>query len=425
MRRPVTQFALAGLVVLAVFGAAALLALRSLAEHEALRDARQFAELAGQGIVEPSIRSSLLDGNQEAVDAVDTVVNERVLGERVVRVKLWDASGRIVYSDEPRLIGARYPLGASEREVLRTGATRAAPSDLSDPENRFERGLGPLYEVYLPVRTPSGTPLLFETYQRRSAVAATGRRIWLPFAALLLGSLVLLWLVQVPLASRLGRRLQRTQDERAALLQRAVEASADERRRIAADLHDGPVQDLAGISYSLSAAAETETSADTRATLLDAGAGTREAMRRLRTLLVEIHPPNLRSSGLEAALGDLLAPLAASGVATSLAVDVDGRLDQEDERLLYRVAAEALRNVERHAQATHVDVGVRSEDGAVRLEVADDGVGFAEEDRERRRADGHVGLSLLEELAAHSGTSLAIRSAPGAGTSVALELPRR
>jgi signal transduction histidine kinase len=68
---------------------------------------------------------------------------------------------------------------------------------------------------------------------------------------------------------------------------------------------------------------------------------------------------------------------------------------------------------------------VRSDDGGVRLEVADDGVGFAEADRERRRADGHVGLSLLEELAAHSGTSLAIRSAPGAGTSVALELPRR
>jgi signal transduction histidine kinase len=231
--------------------------------------------------------------------------------------------------------------------------------------------------------------------------------------------------VQVPLAYRLARSLRRSQEDREALLVRAVEASADERRRIAADLHDGPVQDLAGISYSLSAAAETETSAETRATLLDAEAGTREAMRRLRSLLVEIHPPNLRSSGLEAALGDLLAPLAAGGVATTLAVDVDGALDEEDERLVYRVAAEALRNVQRHAKATRVDVDVRSEDGTVRLEVADDGVGFDEADRERRRAEGHVGLSLLEELAAHSGTSLAIRSAPGAGTSVALELPRR
>ncbi len=76
----------------------------------------------------------------------------------------------------------------------------------------------------------------------------------MPFAALLLGSLVVLWVVQVPLASRLDRRLRRTQAEREALLVRAVEASDDERRRIAAELHDGPVQDLAGISYSLSAA---------------------------------------------------------------------------------------------------------------------------------------------------------------------------
>src|SRR5687768_12131663 len=108
MRRPVAQFALAGLVVLAVFGVAAVLGLRSLAHDEALRDARQFAALAGQGIVEPAIAPALLDGDAAAIAAVDRIVNERVLGERVVRVKLWDAAGRIVYSDEPRLIGSRF-----------------------------------------------------------------------------------------------------------------------------------------------------------------------------------------------------------------------------------------------------------------------------------------------------------------------------
>ena len=328
MRRPVAQFALAGLIVLTVFGAAGVLALRSLAHDEALRDARQFALLAGQGIVEPAIRPELLDGDAAAIEAVDRPVNERVLGERVVRVKLWDAGGRIVYSDEPRLIGSTFPLDASKRDVLRTGATRAELSDLSGPENRFEHGYGDLYEVYLPVRASDGTPLLFETYQRRSAVAATGRRIWLPFAALLLASLVLLWLVQVPLAWRLGRRLRRTQEEREALLVRAVEASADERRRIAADLHDGPVQDLAGISYSLSAAAEAEGAPATRRTLREAAATTRDAMRKLRTLLVEIHPPNLQASGLEAAVADLLAPLRAHGIQTELELEpVPGGLD--------------------------------------------------------------------------------------------------
>ncbi len=309
--------------------------------------------------------------------------------------------------------------------MLRTGTTRAELSDLSGPENRFERGLGDLYEVYLPVRAADGTPLLFETYQRRSAVESTGRRIWLPFAALLLASLVLLWLVQVPLAWRLGRRLQRTQEEREALLVHAVEASADERRRIAADLHDGPVQDLAGISYSLSAAAEAEGSPATRTTLRAAAAATRDAMRRLRSLLVEIHPPNLRASGLEAALTDLLAPLEARGLVTDLEIGAEPRLTEADERLVYRAAAEALRNVERHAGATSVAVTLRAEDGAVRLVVRDDGAGFSSEERERRREQGHVGLSLLEELAARSGAALDVRSSPGAGTTFALDLPRR
>ena len=423
MRHPVAQFAVAGLAVLAVFGAAALLALRGLGNAEALRDARQFATLAGQGIVEPTVAAGLLRGEPEAIAAVDRIVQERVLGERVVRVKLWARDGRIVYSDEPRLIGARFPLEAEKLDVLRSGATNASLTDVSGPENRYERGQGDLYEVYLPIRAPDGTPLLFETYQRRSAVASTGRRIWMPFAALMLGSLVLLWLVQVPLAWRLDRRLRRSQAEREALLVRAVEASDDERRRIAADLHDGPVQHLAGISYSLSAAAQTEGSADARETLRQAAAGTRDSMRRLRSLLVEIHPPNLRASGLEAALADLLAPLRARGAETSLTVDPALGLDEGAERIVYRAAAEALRNVERHADANRVDVAVEGRDDGVRLVVTDDGVGFGPGDRERRREEGHVGLSLLEELAERAGGRLAVRSAPGDGTTFELELP--
>ena len=423
MRHPVAQFAVAGLAVLAVFGAAALLALRGLGNAEALRDARQFATLAGQGIVEPTVAAGLLRGEPEAIAAVDRIVQERVLGERVVRVKLWARDGRIVYSDEPRLIGARFPLEAEKLDVLRSGATNASLTDLSGPENRYERGQGDLYEVYLPIRAPDGTPLLFETYQRRSAVASTGRRIWMPFAALMLGSLVLLWLVQVPLAWRLDRRLRRSQAEREALLVRAVEASDDERRRIAADLHDGPVQHLAGISYSLSAAAQTEGSAAARETLRQAAAGTRDSMRRLRSLLVEIHPPNLRASGLEAALADLLAPLRARGAETSLTVDPALGLDEGAERIVYRAAAEALRNVERHADANRVTVAVEERDDGVRLMVTDDGVGFGPGDRERRREEGHVGLSLLEELAERAGGRLAVRSAPGDGTTFELELP--
>jgi len=422
----VTKFALAGLVALAVFLAGALLVLRDLGKSEALRDARQFAILSGQGIVEPELRDEALDGNPAALAAIDQVVQERVLGERIVRVKIWTRGGRIVYSDEPRLIGAVHPLDASKLQVLRTGNARAELSDLSGPENRYEQGLGDLYEVYLPIRAPDGTPLLFETYQRSTEVAATGRRIWLPFAVLLLVSLVLLWLVQVPLAWRLGGRLRRSQQEREALLVRAVEASTDERRRIAGDLHDGVVQDLAGISYSLSAAAEQadpQTPPALRATVREAATGTRDSMRRIRSLLVEIHPPNLRATGLRAALTDLLAPLPARGIETSLDVDDGLALPAETEQLVYRAAGEAVRNVEKHARATRVSVSLGSADGMVHLEVEDDGAGFTEDERERSRADGHLGLSLLEDLAAREGGRLDVRSVPGDGTRFRLEVP--
>jgi signal transduction histidine kinase len=148
-------------------------------------------------------------------------------------------------------------------------------------------------------------------------------------------------------------------------------------------------------------------------------------MRRLRSLLDEIHPPNLRASGLEAALEDAASPLRTHGVEVTLELDPHVELGDEDERLAYRVAAEALRNVERHARATRVAVTLQRTAAGVELAVADDGTGFTPEERRRRAEDGHVGLSLLEELAAGSGGALAIRSAPGGGTTVALELPVR
>jgi two-component system, NarL family, sensor kinase len=422
----VAQFALAGLAVLAVFLVGSLVVLRDLGRTEALRDARQYATLTGQGIVEPVVRAEVLEGDPAALEAVDLVVQERVLGERIARVKIWALDGRIVYSDEPRLIGSRYALDESKLEVVETGGSEAELSDLSGPENRFERGEDELYEVYLPIRADDGTPLVFETYQRADEVTSTGRRIWLPFAALLLVCLLLLWAVQVPLAWRLARRLERAQQDRERLLARAVEASADERRRIAADLHDGVVQDLAGISYSLSAAAEkadASVSPELRETLREAAVGTRDSMRRIRSLIVEIHPPNLKSAGLEAAVTDLLAPLPARGIETKLDVDGAQELPEDVEALLYRAAGEAIRNVERHAGASLVSVRIERKDGGVRLEVADDGVGFTPEERERRLAEGHVGLTLLEELAARLDGHVDVRSAPGSGTTFTLEVP--
>ncbi|HTI32153.1 MAG TPA: histidine kinase, partial [Miltoncostaea sp.] len=256
VRGAVARYAAAGLVALAVVAVVGGLVLDRVSEDEAVEEARRLATLAGRGVVEPALTDAALAGRPEALAALDRVVQERVLGDDVVRVKVWTRDGRIAYSDESRLIGRRYALGEDEERSFTTGGTEAEVADLSRPENRFERDEGPLLEVYLPVRTAGGTPALFELYRRESSVAASGRDLLVAIAPVLVGGLLLLWLIQVPLAWRGARRLQAGARERERLLEAPLESSAVERRRVAADLHDGPVQSLAGLSYGLAAAAQ-------------------------------------------------------------------------------------------------------------------------------------------------------------------------
>jgi signal transduction histidine kinase len=225
----------------------------------------------------------------------------------------------------------------------------------------------------------------------------------------------------------LTRRLRREHRERERLLESAIESSDAERRRIAADLHDGVVQDLAGVAFGLAPLAEDAARRGDAAeadALRGATERLRGGVRSLRSLLVEIHPPSLETAGLEPALADLLSPLAAQGLATSLEVDDGAARGSAHDALVYRVAREALRNVAEHAEgASRVTVGVTLSGGRVLLEVADDGAGFDEARRAARAEEGHVGLTLLEDLARGAGGTLDVRSAPGAGTTLVLEVP--
>jgi two-component system, NarL family, sensor kinase len=414
-RRVVLQYALSGVLALILLGAAGVYLLQHVGRDEAIRNARQNTELAARGVVEPALTTGLLTGDPLAVKRLDRVIRRGVLGDRIVRVKIWDASGKIVYSDEHRLIGSRYASGAEElREV---NGTQADVSDLTQPENRFERRFDKLLEVYLRINGPNRAPLLFETYQRYSSVAASGRNLWLAFAPAILGTLALLWLVQLPLAWRGARQLREHQAQRERLLQRAIESSELERRRIARDLHDGAVQDLAGVSYNLTAAAREVESVHAKTILREAADGTRRTIRELRSLLVDIYPPDLHRTGLGPALRDLVAPLGARGIETSVDVPENLTLRPEVETLLYRCAQEALRNVAQHSHARHVHVRVEADELA-RLVVTDDGRGF-----DGAVADGHMGLRLLSDLAEEAGGRMELESTPQEGTRVSIEAP--
>jgi two-component system, NarL family, sensor kinase len=420
VREALVRYLASGLVAVVLVGLLGVWLARRAGQAEAIRDAKDQTRLVAQGSIEPAVTDGLLRGKPSALAAVDRVVAQQVVSEgSVARVKIWDPSGRIVYSDEPKLIGARYHLSAKDLSEFKGEEAHAEVTNLSRPENRFERQFGKLLEVYIPIATPSGRPLRYETYYRSSFITARGRRIFRQFAPAMLGALVLLALIQLPLAWWLARRVQRGQDEREQLLTRAIEASDVERRRIARDLHDGVVQDLAAVSYSLAAAAERAPEPYDEE-LREAAAETRHGIGQLRTLLVEIYPPELRRAGLEAALTDLLAASSARGLETSLEVSPELKLEPEAEALFFRVAQEALRNVVRHAGAKRVRVSVGRENGRARLLVEDDGRGF---DPETAGGDGHFGLRGLEDLVSEAGGELQLDSAPGEGSRVSVEVP--
>jgi signal transduction histidine kinase len=195
-----------------------------------------------------------------------------------------------------------------------------------------------------------------------------------------------------------------------------------ERNRLALDLHDAVSQKLFGLVLA----------AESAATLLERDAGAardqvaklralaQEALDELRSLVFELRPPDLERDGLGGALRkhvDLLRRLQQQDIQIETSEVVP---EPVRDREVLRIAQEALQNAVRHANGAHVTVALGTTDGRLVLEIVDDGVGF-DPDAPGLRAR-RLGLTSMEERAHSIGGRLEIRSAPGAGTTVRLEV---
>jgi two-component system NarL family sensor kinase len=179
------------------------------------------------------------------------------------------------------------------------------------------------------------------------------------------------------------------------------------------------VQDLAGLGFSLSAAAARENSPQLR----EAASQTRNTMRKLRSVLVDIYPPSLQRAGLQAAIGDLTSALAAQGTQVDVDVPASTALGQAKEALIFRTVQEGLRNAAKHAGAQHVEVRVDVGRQTATAVVSDDGRGFDPALSGNGNDESHMGLKLLSDLAEEAGGRLWVESAAGQGTQVRLEVP--
>lgn len=436
LRRVLFPVALAALVVAVIVTVAGSVVSQRIAESEAVHDVAVLTDDLADSVVTPALTNAMPHDPAAARRVLDPLVRHWLRNGSMVRVKVWTPAGMVLYSDEPKLIGETFALEPGARAALVSPRTDADISDLRLPENRFERGDGKLLEVYRPVWTPDGQPLLFETYFKYDVVSQRSHQLWRAFGGVMLSSLLALIILLSGVGWLSVVRSRRARAERERLMERALAASEEERRRIAATLHDGVVQQLVAASFIAAGQAQRATADgdDGRAESLASVAATvRDSVAGLRSLLVDIYPPSLRSAGLASALHDLASGASGHGAAVTAEVDAEvaEAAPEKQQEVMFRIAQEALRNALRHAEAGHITLRLTvGQDGEAVLEVADDGRGFdtrwfdahglAGRAVEGRGAagPGHFGLRLMTDAATHGGGELALLSSPGAGTRI-------
>jgi signal transduction histidine kinase len=244
------------------------------------------------------------------------------------------------------------------------------------------------------------------------------------------GSMVLFGLVLARLNGLAGE-VAALATARKRLLDRTVQAREEERIRLAAELHDGPIQRLTGVAYTADLSRRRLARADLAggeqllASLED---DIRGEVAALRQVMVQLRPPALDEWGLAAALTDYARAFEQqTAISCSVQASLPGRLARAQETVLYRVAQEALTNVAKHAKAHHAWVSLQTSQGQVRLQVSDDGTGFATTHPAGPFGDhlglNHFGLASMRQQLEMAGGSWQVHSRPGQGTTVAATLP--
>jgi signal transduction histidine kinase len=396
--------------------------------------AREIALAAGRVLALALRNAQLFAGLQERAGELDHQVRQLIALSEVTRAvaRSLDASAvqrtivrearRLVRADTAVLLqagedgelgqtaadglreGEQPPGAAGAAEAMHDGVARTLEGPALAMPLLRGRGLAPVGVLLLGRRRPD--PFLEDD---------TERLVWLADQATVA-------LTNAQLLSD----LRREQADRRRLAAALVEAQEQERRRIAEQIHDGPVQELVGLSLLLDAVVQDleEAEAPQAAEECAYVAGhARSSVRALRQVIFDLHPLALDELGFTAATRSVSERLQQAGVTVEVDVDAAGALPQMQRTVAFRVIQEALANVGRHAHATRTRVEAREVEGRMEVRVADDGRGFDPATAPGGLMGGHLGLSAMRQRAALAGGSVRIDSAPGEGTTVMLTLP--
>ena len=336
-----------------------------------------------------------------------------LLDARIVTVVLPAGSGQLRFAagageGGEELVGKTIRRDSSKSgRVLERGRSERVDSVLDDPDVSPEvtRLLAARTGLWVPLIArgePIGVLAAHDKLRPDARFSDTDLRLAETFASRAA--------VAVDLSERIARDAFR----------RVVDAQEVERRRLARELHDETGQALTSILLGLKSLEETVQTDESR----EAAARLRElvvaTLQDVRRLAVELRPSVLDDFGLVAALENLTSSFAEQ---TGISVDFgtalgEERVPGEVETALYRIVQESLTNVVKHARAQRVSISLTRMEGSVKAVVEDDGQGF-----DPAGADGGYGLVGMRERLALLGGRLRIESSPGAGTTIAAEVP--
>lgn len=421
-RRALSAFLAIAALALVVLSGGTVLVSERIAQRGALHEAESTARRISESLVLP-ILTEAVAGVPGRWDELRQRVDNRLTDETVTAVIIWSATGEVRFASDRSREGQVFRptpalQAAVEGEVVAHVEEPPAQSALAAGEK--DR----LLRVYVP-EVVGGEHLVVEVQFPGTTIDHQAAILLSEILPLAVGSMLLLQLVQIPIAVSLVRRVRRQEEERAALVALNLEASERERRTIAGDVHDGPVQEITGVNLVLSSLRRRVPTAD-QATVDWLVSTLRNAVHSLRRLVIDIYPPDLRAAGLAAAIEELVALVEQQGVRASLHTEALDEMHPSAAAVVYRTAREALTNVVRHASASHVDVvlepSVLRGRPAVYLEVTDDGVGLTAPSPSQRE-EGHLGLRLLRDRVEAQGGYVSLGEVPGGGTSVVAVVP--
>lgn len=441
------QFLLVGAVVLALSGATIGAWIDHQIEAREVNHAAEGAALYVESILAAPLKELVEQGSLSPGTSglLDSIFVAGPLARKVVRFKLWTADGRIQYSSHPEQTNLQFPLHDHQAYAF-SGQLHASITELDGPDNAAERARWHrLIEIYVPLRlrgndTVSAVAEFYESMEDVEVdIRADQRQSWLAivFATLLL-FLGLYALVhrasqtitgqQSDLNTQLADLRGLLADNRAmnARLQQAgaLTTSMTELslRRIAADLHDGPTQDLALALLTVDERWGEATHAPKPAEVTRLRECLQRAMVMLRNIAGGLVVPGMAQLSLADVVRRAVSD-ASRKAGCSIGIEVDDGLGEAPEAVkitAYRVVQEALTNCLRHAPGHCPCVAARLEGGHVVLQVTDQGPGF---DTRNPPESGHLGLAFLRERVQLLAGTIEVQSSPGHGTVIRARLP--